>query len=30
MAGASITLCKVDAELKELFLAPAEVSIRIF
>jgi dihydroxyacetone kinase-like protein len=30
MAGASLTLCKVDAELKELFLAPAEVSIRIF
>ena len=30
MAGASLTLCKVDAELKELFLAPAEVSIRVF
>ena len=30
MAGASLTLCKVDDELKRLFLAPAEVSIRIF
>jgi dihydroxyacetone kinase-like protein len=30
MAGASLTLCKVDAELKRLFLAPADVSIRVF
>ena len=30
MAGASLTLCKVDNELKRLFLAPAEVAIRIF
>jgi dihydroxyacetone kinase-like protein len=30
MAGASLTLCKVDDELKRLFLAPAEVSIRVF
>lgn len=30
MAGASLTLCKVDAELKRLFLAPAEVAIRVF
>src|SRR6202142_1257844 len=30
MAGASLTLCKVDDELKALLLAPAEVSIRIF
>ncbi len=30
MAGASLTLCKVDEELKRLFLAPAEVSIRVF
>ena len=30
MAGASITLLKVDDELKELLLAPAEVSNRIF
>ncbi len=30
MAGASLTLCKVDDELKKLFLAPAEVSIRVF
>jgi hypothetical protein len=30
MAGASLTRCKVDDELKALFLAPAEVSNRIF
>jgi len=30
MAGMSITLCKVDDELKELFLAPAEIPIRVF
>ncbi|MBZ2199020.1 dihydroxyacetone kinase subunit DhaK [Occultella gossypii] len=30
MAGASLTLLKVDNELKELLLAPAEVSNRIF
>src|SRR5450759_3870400 len=30
MAGAHISLLKVDAELKELLLAPAEVSIRVF
>jgi dihydroxyacetone kinase-like protein len=30
MAGASLTLLKVDAELKTLLLEPAEVSIRVF
>jgi phosphoenolpyruvate---glycerone phosphotransferase subunit DhaK len=30
MAGMSITLCKVDDELKELFMAPVEVPIRVF
>jgi dihydroxyacetone kinase-like protein len=30
MAGASLTLLKVDDELKQLLLAPAEVSIRVF
>jgi dihydroxyacetone kinase-like protein len=30
MAGASLTLLKVDDELKKLLLAPAEVAIRIF
>ena len=30
MAGASITLLKVDDELKELLLAPAEISNRVF
>jgi phosphoenolpyruvate---glycerone phosphotransferase subunit DhaK len=30
MAGMSITLCKVDDELKELFSAPAEIPIRVF
>ncbi len=30
MAGAHISLLKVDAEIKELLLAPAEVSIRVF
>ena len=30
MAGAHISLLKVDAEIKDLLLAPAEVSIRVF
>jgi phosphoenolpyruvate---glycerone phosphotransferase subunit DhaK len=30
MAGMSITLCKVDDELKSLFTAPAEIPIRVF
>ncbi len=30
MAGAHISLLKVDSELKELLLAPAEVAVRIF
>lgn len=30
MAGVSLTLCKVDAMLNELFLAPAEIAIRTF
>jgi dihydroxyacetone kinase-like protein len=30
MAGASLTLLKVDDELKELLLAPAEISNRVF
>jgi len=30
MAGMSITLCKVNDELKELLLAPAEIPIRVF
>jgi dihydroxyacetone kinase-like protein len=30
MAGMSITMCKVDDELKELFSAPAEIPIRVF
>ena len=30
MAGMSITLCKVDDELKKLFTAPAEIPIRVF
>jgi dihydroxyacetone kinase-like protein len=30
MAGMSITLCKVDDELKSLFMAPAEIPIRVF
>lgn len=30
MAGVSITLCKVDDQLKELFTAPAEIPIRVF
>ena len=30
MAGASITLVKLDDELKSLLDAPAEVAIRIF
>jgi dihydroxyacetone kinase-like protein len=30
MAGASLTLVKLDAELNELFDAPAEVAVRVF
>src|SRR5262245_43163011 len=30
MAGMSVTLCKVDDQLKKLFLAPAEVPVRVF
>ena len=30
MAGASLTLVKLDDELNELFDAPAEVAVRIF
>ena len=30
MAGAHISLLKVDDELKELLLAPAEVAVRVF
>jgi len=30
MAGASVTLVKLDDELKELFTAPAEIAVRIF
>lgn len=30
MAGMSITLCKVDDQLKKLFTAPAEIPIRVF
>jgi dihydroxyacetone kinase-like protein len=30
MAGFSITLCKVDDQLKKLFTAPAEIPIRVF
>ncbi|MEZ4518919.1 MAG: dihydroxyacetone kinase subunit DhaK [Chloroflexota bacterium] len=30
MAGMSITMCKVDDQLKELFSAPAEIPIRVF
>jgi dihydroxyacetone kinase-like protein len=30
MNGMSITLCKVDDELKRLFTAPAEIPIRVF
>jgi dihydroxyacetone kinase-like protein len=30
MAGMSVTLCKVDDQLKELFMAPAEIPIRVF
>jgi dihydroxyacetone kinase-like protein len=30
MAGASVTLVKLDDELKELFSAPAEIAMRIF
>jgi phosphoenolpyruvate---glycerone phosphotransferase subunit DhaK len=30
MAGISITLCKVDDQLKKLFTAPAEIPIRVF
>lgn len=30
MAGLSITLCKVDDQLKTLFMAPADIPIRVF
>ncbi len=30
MAGMSITLCKVDEQLKGLLAAPAEVPVRVF
>jgi dihydroxyacetone kinase-like protein len=30
MNGASVTLCKVDAELKQLLTAPADIPIRVF
>jgi dihydroxyacetone kinase-like protein len=30
MNGASVTLCKVDAELKKLLTAPADIPIRVF
>ena len=30
MAGASLTLVKLDDELKELFSAPAEIAVRVF
>ena len=30
MAGASLTLVKLDAELNDLFDAPAEIAVRIF
>jgi dihydroxyacetone kinase-like protein len=30
MAGASVTLVKLDDELKELFAAPAEIAVRVF
>ncbi len=30
MAGASLTLVKLDDELEQLFAAPAEVAVRIF
>jgi dihydroxyacetone kinase-like protein len=30
MAGASITLCRLDDELRELFAAPAQVAARVF
>jgi phosphoenolpyruvate---glycerone phosphotransferase subunit DhaK len=30
MAGASVTLVKIDDELKELFAAPAEIAVRVF
>jgi len=30
MAGASVTLVKLDAELNDLFDAPAEVAVRVF
>jgi dihydroxyacetone kinase-like protein len=30
MAGASVTLVKLDDELKELFEAPAEIAARVF
>jgi dihydroxyacetone kinase len=30
MAGCSLTLVRLDAELKELLAAPAEIAMRIF
>jgi dihydroxyacetone kinase-like protein len=30
MAGASVTLVRLDDELKELFAAPAEIAVRVF
>jgi phosphoenolpyruvate---glycerone phosphotransferase subunit DhaK len=30
MAGCSLTLVKLDDELKELLVAPAEIAMRIF
>ena len=30
MAGASVTLVKLDDELKELLSAPAEIAARVF
>jgi hypothetical protein len=30
MAGAHLTLLKVDDELKDLLMAPAEISYRVF
>jgi dihydroxyacetone kinase-like protein len=30
MNGFSITLCKVDADLKPLLMAPADIPVRVF
>jgi dihydroxyacetone kinase len=30
MAGFSLTLVKVDEQLKDLFMAPAEIAARVF